>query len=486
MHKKLVFNIISRILLVVSLIMIIPLGWALIDDPSSPESRAFIVTILVGLGVVAVMRRVFAASGDDFDVMGAKDGLAIVGLSWIAVSLLGALPFYLSGVTPAFTDAFFETASGFTTTGATVLTWIEGQPRGILFWRSLTHWLGGMGIIVLSVALLPAIGRGAYALYRAEAPGPTAERVKPRMKETAKTLWTVYFILSAVETGLLMTGGMPIYDALCHTFGTMATGGFSTQNASIAAYGAYIQWIVIGFMFLAGCNFILHYQGLRGRVKSYWRSEEFRVYLSITLILIPLFTVILALGGKGFSESTLRQSAFQIVSILTTTGYTTADFNLWPAFLKISLIFLMFVGGCAGSTGGGMKVIRVYIALKTAFINILQTILPNAIMPLKIDSKPVSDTYVVRGAAYFIIYMFLFLFGTVVMTITENTDLITAFSASVACLSNIGPGLGQVGAMENYSWISPVGKWVLSFLMLAGRLELYAILILLMPAAWRK
>jgi len=486
MHKKLVFNIISRILLVVSLIMFIPLGWALIDDPSSAESRAFIITILLGLGIVAVMRPVFAASGDDFDVMGAKDGLAIVGLSWIAVSLLGALPFYLSGVTPAFTDAFFETASGFTTTGATILTWIEGQPRGILFWRSLTHWLGGMGIIVLSVALLPAIGRGAYALYRAEAPGPTAERVKPRMKETAKTLWTVYFILSAVETGLLMTGGMPIYDALCHTFGTMATGGFSTQNASIAAYGAYIQWIIIGFMFLAGCNFILHYQGLRGKVKSYLRSEEFRVYLFITLILIPVFTVVLALGGRGFSESTLRQSVFQIVSILTTTGYTTADFNLWPAFLKISLIFLMFVGGCAGSTGGGMKVIRVYIAMKTAFKNILQTILPNAIMPLKIDSKPVSDTYVVRGAAYFIIYMFLFLFGTVVMTITENTDLVTAFSASVACLSNIGPGLGQVGAMENYSWISPVGKWVLSFLMLAGRLELYAILILFMPAAWRK
>ena len=486
MHKKLVFNIISRILLIVSLIMVIPLGWALADDPSSAESRAFIITILLGLVIVTVMRRVFPASGDDFDVMGAKDGLAIVGLSWISVSLLGALPFYLSGVTPVFTDAFFETTSGFTTTGATILTWIEGQPRGILFWRSLTHWLGGMGIIVLSVALLPAIGRGAYALYRAEAPGPTAERVKPRMKETAKTLWTVYFILSAVETGLLMTGGMPLYDALCHTFGTMATGGFSTQNASIGSYGSYIQWIVIGFMFLAGCNFILHYQMLRGKVRSYWQSEEFRVYLFIALILAPLFTVILALSGEGFSESTLRRSVFQVVSILTTTGYTTADFNLWPAFLKISLIFLMFMGGCAGSTGGGMKVIRVYIALKTAFKAILQVILPNAIMPLKIDSKPVSETYVVRCAAYFIIYMFLFLFGTVVMTITENTDLITAFSASVACLSNIGPGLGHVGAMENYSWISPVGKWFLSFLMLAGRLELYAILILFTPEAWRK
>lgn len=469
-----------------SLIMLIPLGWAILDDPSSAESRAFIITIILGLVIVAVIRIFSPATGDDFDIMGAKDGLAIVGLSWIAVSLLGSLPIYLSGVAPTFTDAFFETVSGFTTTGATILTWIEGQPRGILFWRSLTHWLGGMGIIVLSVALLPAIGRGAYALYRAEAPGPTAERVRPRMKETAKTLWTVYFILTAVETLLLLAGGMPLFDALCHTFGTMATGGFSTKNASMAAYGSYIQWVIVGFMFLAGCNFILHYQGLHGKVKSYWRSEEFRVYLALILVFIPLFTVILALGGEGFSESTLRQSAFQVVSILTTTGYTTVDFNLWPAFLKISLVSLMFVGGCAGSTGGGMKVIRVYIALKMAVKSIIQAILPNAIMPLKIDSKPVSDTYVIRAAAFFIIYIFLFVFGTVVMTITEKTDLLTAFSASVASLSNIGPGLGQVGAVENYAWISPTGKWVLSFLMLAGRLELYSILILFVPATWRK
>jgi len=486
MHKKLVLNIISRILLVVSFIMLIPLGWAVLDDPTSPESRAFIITILLGIAIVTVIRKIYPATVDDFDVMGAKDGLAIVGLSWVAVSLLGALPFYLSGVTSTFTDAFFETASGFTTTGATILTWIEGQPRGILFWRSLTHWLGGMGIIVLSVALLPAIGRGAYALYRAEAPGPTAERVKPRMKETAKTLWTVYFILSAAETLLLLAGDMPLYDALCHTFGTMATGGFSTKNASMAAYGGYIQWVVIVFMFLAGCNFILHYQGLRGKVKSYFASEEFRVYLALTLILIPLFTVMLTVQGQSFSEETVRQSTFQIVSILTTTGYTTADFNLWPAFLKISLIILMFIGGCAGSTGGGMKVIRVYIALKTGVKSIIQVILPNAIMPLKIDSRPISDTYVVRAAAYFIIYMFLFVFGTVVMTFTEKTDIVTAFAASIACLSNIGPGLGKVGAVENYAWISPAGKWVLSFLMLAGRLEIYSILILFVPDTWRK
>ncbi|UCG38117.1 MAG: TrkH family potassium uptake protein, partial [bacterium] len=390
MHKRLVFNIVSRILLVTSLTMFLPLGWAVWDDHSSMETRAFIITILLGFLLVVTVRRFLPATEDDFNVMGAKDGLAVVGLSWLVVSLVGALPFYLSGVTPTYADAFFETVSGFTTTGATVLTWIEGQPRGILFWRSLTHWLGGMGIIVLSVALLPAIGRGAYQLYRAEAPGPTAERLRPRMKETAKTLWTVYFLLSMAETLLLMIGGMPLFDALCHTFGTMATGGFSTRNASIGAYGGYVQWVVILFMFLAGCNFLLHYQGLRGKVGVYWRSEEFRIYLSLVLLFVPVFTFILALTGSGFSEQTLRQAGFQVVSILTTTGYTTADFNLWPALLKITLILLMFVGGCAGSTGGGMKVIRVYVAVKTGFMSIIRAILPNVVMPLKVDSKPVS------------------------------------------------------------------------------------------------
>ncbi|UCG38298.1 MAG: TrkH family potassium uptake protein, partial [bacterium] len=229
-----------------------------------------------------------------------------------------------------------------------------------------------------------------------------------------------------------------------------------------------------------------HYQGLRGKVGVYWRSEEFRIYLSLVLFSVPVFTFILALTGSGFSEQTLRHAGFQVVSILTTTGYTTADFNLWPALLKITLILLMFVGGCAGSTGGGMKVIRVYVAVKTGFMSIIRAILPNVVMPLKVDSKPVSDHYVVRAAAYFMIYMFLFAFGTVAMTFTDSTDLVTAFSASVACLSNIGPGLGKVGAVENYAWISPAGKWLLSFLMLAGRLELYSVLVLFVPATWRK
>ncbi len=486
MHKRLVLNVVSRIFLVLCVIMVVPLIIAGVNDHSSVETRAFAITIAVGLVAVMLVRKFMPVSGEDFDILGAKDGLAIVGLSWILISLFGALPFFLSGVVQTYTDAFFETVSGFTTTGATIFTNIESLPEGILFWRSLTHWLGGMGIIVLTVALLPAIGRGAYQLYRAEAPGPTAERIRPRMKETAKSLWTVYFILTLAETLLLMAGDMPLFDSLCHTFGTMATGGFSTKTASIGYYGGYIQWIVILFMFLAGCNFMLHYQALRGRLGVYFKSQEFKIYFLLVFLMVSIFAITLSFTNGGFSEETVRTSVFQVVSIMTTTGYTTADFNLWPAFLKLSLIMLMFVGGCAGSTGGGMKVIRVYVAFKAGFVNIIKTILPNVVMPLKVDSKPVSNVYVMGATVYFIIFMILFAFGALFLTLSENTDLVTAFAASIAALSNIGPGLGKVGAVENYAWISGPGKWMLSFLMLAGRLELYSILILFVPAAWKK
>ncbi|MFV1956228.1 MAG: TrkH family potassium uptake protein, partial [bacterium] len=478
MHKKLVFNIVSRILFVICITMLAPLAWAILDDPVSAESRAFAITILVGITISLLARMNLKISDEDFENISAKDGLAIVGLSWISISAFSALPFFLSGVTPSYIDAFFETVSGFTTTGATIMTQIESLPRGILFWRSMTHWLGGMGIIVLSVALLPALGSGAYKLYRAEAPGPTAERIRPKMKETAKSLWTVYFILTAVETVLLMTGGMPLFDALAHTFGTMATGGFSTKTASIGAYGPYIQWVVVGFMFLAGANFMLHYQGMRGRLGMYVRDDEFRTYSALILTGIIVFTLVLSFEQKVFSEETLRQAAFQVVSIMTTTGYTTADFNLWPAFLKFVLIMLMFIGGCAGSTGGGLKVVRVFVAVKSGFKSILQAIFPNAVIPVRVNKRSVPDAYILAAVSYFVIYMFLFAFGIVFLTLTEKVDLVTAMSASIATLSNIGPGLGKVGAMENYAWISGPGKVMLSFLMLAGRLELFSILVL--------
>jgi len=326
MHKKLVFNIVARNLLFASLVMLLPLAWALKDDCGGTEVGAFLVTMTLGIVTSLALRMIFKIQPAEFQKVNVKDGLAIVGFSWVFLSLFGALPFYFSHTVATFTDAFFETVSGFTTTGATVLTDIEVHSRGILFWRSLTHWLGGMGIIVLYLALLPALGGNAFQLYKAEAPGITAERLQPRIKETAKVLWLVYFLLSAAETGLLMFGGMSLFDALCHTFGTMATGGFSTRNASIGAFSPFIQCVVIFFMFMAGANFMLHFQALRGNWRGYARSEEFRSYFFTILGLVVFF--FLMLRGRASWAVALRMAAFQVVSIFTTTGYVTADFDL--------------------------------------------------------------------------------------------------------------------------------------------------------------
>jgi trk system potassium uptake protein TrkH len=400
------------------------------------------------------------------------------------LSAFGALPLYLSQTVPSYTDAFFEITSGFTTTGASIMTNIEALPRGVLFWRSLTHWLGGMGIIVLYLALLPALGNNAFQLYRAESPGITAERLQPRIKETAKVLWTVYFLLTFLETSLLMFGGMPFFDSLCHTFGTMATGGFSTKNASIGFYNSHIQWVIIVFMFLAGTNFMLHFQALRGNIKAFFKSEEFRWYFSLVVIFITLFAIVLK--SQSLSISPEREAAFQVISILTTTGFATANFDAWPHVLRFMLILLMFIGGCGGSTGGGLKVVRVFSAIKIACRSVIQAVFPNAVIPVRFNSIPLSSRLVLAVVSYFVIFMLLFSLGTVLITITEECDLVTAFSASIASLSNIGPGLGRVGATQNYAWLSIPGKWVLVFLMLAGRLELYSILILFVPSTWKK
>lgn len=482
MHKSFVINVVARILLFSSAAMLFPLAW--VDNLQSREAHAFEATILLGALLGLILIKTFSLAKIDLNRINAKDTLAIVGLSWITLSAFGALPLYFSGAAGSYTDAFFEITSGFTTTGASIFVDIEVLPRGILFWRSLSQWLGGMGIIVLYIALLPTIGASTYQLYKAEAPGLTVERVEPRLKETAKFLWGIYFLLSFVEMVLLRVGGLSWFDALCHTFTTMSTGGFSTRNASLAAFTPFVQWVAAVFMFLGGASFILHYQLLHGRLKAVWKNEEIKYYLGFIIVLVPIFSVFL--WGYGLSRAPLRDAAFQIVSILTTTGFVTADFDLWPNALRFCLVALMFIGGCGGSTGGGMKVIRFILLVKTATRSMSQAVFPNLVSPIRFNNSPLTEKVVMAVLTFFAIFMGLLGIGTSVFSVTEGSDLVTAFTASLSALSNIGPGLGMVGPTKNFAWVSPPGKWLLTFLMLAGRLEFYSILILLIPATWRK
>jgi len=341
-----------------------------------------------------------------------------------------------------------------------------------------------MGIIVLYIALLPALGVNVAQLYRAEAPGLAVEKLDPRIKETAKQLWKVYFLLSLVEVILLLVCKMSLFDALCHTFGTMATGGFSTKNANIAAFSPQVQWVISAFMFLAGMNFVLHYQVLHGRLKAPFKNEEFRTYFFLILFLIPIFSIVLF--SSNASASPIRESVFQVIAILTTTGFVVADFNLWPGILKFILVILMFIGGCGGSTGGGMKVIRVLMTIKTTISSVIQSVFPNAIILVKSNARPLPDKMIKALLSYFALFVLLFVVGSGIILVTESCDFITATTAAISALSNIGPGLAKVGATENFGWFSVPGKWIMTFLMLAGRLELYAILILFIPSTWRK
>jgi len=486
MHKKIVFPIISRILLFVSIIMLLPLSIVLYDDINSQEAFAFITTIVIGLILSGIVLQKFKIQKIDYERLNAKDGLAIVGLSWIILSLWGALPLFLSRVVPSFTDAFFEITSGFTTTGASIFSDVESLPRGILFWRSLTHWLGGMGIIVLFIAILPSLGATSSQLYKAETSGLDIENPETQIKSTAKTLWRIYLFLTLFSTILLMLGKMPLFDALCHSFGAIATGGFSTKNASIGAYNAYIQWVIILTMFLGGVNFALYGYLLKkkGKWKIALKNEEFKLYGCIILYLTPIF--MLLLKNSGLCLSYFRDSVFQIVSIMTATGFASTDFDVWPNALRFILILLMFIGGCAGSTSGGLKVVRVLLIFKTAYKSLIQSIFTHAVLPVRFNSEALSEKIIKSILTYFILYMMLFAFGTLFLTISDSCDLVTASSASISALSSVGPGLGKVGPMTNYGWMSVPGKWLLAFLMIAGRLELYAILALFIPATWKK
>jgi trk system potassium uptake protein TrkH len=415
-----------------------------------------------------------------------RDGFAIVTFGWIAAAIAGSFPYLLSGVISHPVSALFESMSGFTTTGASALSGLEFVPRGILFWRGMTQWLGGMGVLVLCIAILPFLGVGGMQIYRAEIPGPSKDRLTPRIASTAKLLWGLYVLLSVSQVALLMFGGMDWYDASCHTFATMSTGGFSTRTASIAAFdSAYIEIVIIVFMFLAGANFALHYRALQGKPRSFVRDPEFRFYTALWLgscLLLSLNVWGEVYEGAG---ATLRAGFFQGTSIMTTTGFVTQDFNVWPSASRLLLVLLMFIGGCGGSTGGGIKVVRFLVILKKIARELGRAMHPRTIIKIKLGRQSLEESTVSNISSFFVIFVAIFAVASLAMTF-YTPDMVTAASSVAATLGNIGPGLGAVGATETYASIPSPGKLILIACMLLGRLELYTVLVLLHRGFWKK
>jgi trk system potassium uptake protein TrkH len=415
-----------------------------------------------------------------------REGMAIVAVGWSAIGLFGALPFYFSDANFLFVDAFFESVSGFTTTGSSILTNIEGLSLGLLLWRSFIQWLGGMGIIVLSIAILPFLGVGGMQLYKAEVPSPVPDKLKPRIRDTAVILWKVYALFTVAQVILLLAGGMSLFDALNHAFTTMPTGGFSTKNASVAHFDSmYIDAVITIFMLLAGINFSLHYQLLRGQPMALWKDSECRFYLAMCLILTIVVGVNIYRTVYADPFQALRYAAFQVVSIVTTTGYATADYELWPAMSQVILLLCMFAGASAGSTGGGMKCLRIMLCFKYSYKELFSMIHPRAVTHIKIGGKTVPEDVVRSVLGFLALYMALFAVSTVVLAST-GVDFVTSLGAVAATIGNIGPGFGLVGPVDNFAQIPYLGKWLLVWCMLLGRLEIYTLIILVVPEFWRK
>jgi trk system potassium uptake protein TrkH len=503
LNWKIVSKLLGILFIFIGLSMVFSLLWAVHfgetsaavpGAPLSPVGALAVsigISCAVGAGLVLVGRR----AGEDIF---RKEGLFVVGAGWLLTAAVGMMPYMLSGVLPNGFDAYFESMSGFTTTGSTVFVdpaqavetgrlAIEQVPKGLLFWRDFTHWLGGMGIIVLFLAVLPALGAGGKQLFRSEVPGPTPDGLTPRIKETAIILWLIYLGFSVAETLLLWAQDMSFYEAQCHAFGTMATGGFSTRQDSIGAYGLGSQITVIAFMVIAGTNFSLHYQVLRGRPLTMFRDVEWRVYACLLLFSMAAVTINLmaqrAAAYPTFGKA-IKASSFQVVAIMTTTGYGTDNFDAWPAFSKLLLIGLMFVGGCAGSTGGGMKVARIIILVRAAVLRLEKVFRPQTVRVLRIGGAVMSQETVHAVSGFFVLFIGVFVIATLIIAAT-GADMVTAFSSVAATLNNIGPGLDRVGSVGNYAHFNPLAKMVLSLCMVLGRLELFAILVLFVPAFWK-
>ena len=480
MNRKMVFFIIGRILLLESILLSLPMAVSIYywDGGQIPLLFSMLLSLALGATLTRFMR-------PDSQVIYAREGFLITGLAWVIISVLGALPFVLSGEIPSFVDAFFETVSGFTTTGASILTDVEKMSRSMLFWRSFTHWIGGMGMLVLMVAVMPNLPGRTIHILRAEMPGPTMGKLSPKLSDTARILYLLYIALTVVELLLLLAGGMPLFDSAVHTFGTAGTGGFGIRADSVAGYSPYLQWVIAVFMMLFGLNFNLFFLLTMRRFKSVLRSEELWTYVAIVLAstalicwnILPLFDC--------FSDA-LRHAFFQVTTISSTTGFSTVNFDSWPSLSRMVLVLLMFIGACAGSTAGGLKVSRVVLLFKTFRREIRHLLHPHSVTTIRFEGRTVENTTLSSVATYFALYMGLFVLFWFIVSFQPGHDGVSNFTAVAACYNNIGPGLNLVGPAGSYAGYSPFVKLVLSLAMLFGRLEIYPMLISLMPGVWLK
>ena len=450
-------------------------------------------TVALGVGALVML-----ATKNHRKEIQKREGYIIVTFGWIFMALIGTLPYLFTGAIPSFTNAFFETMSGYTTTGSTILTDVEVLPRGVLFWRSITHWIGGMGIIVLAIAILPLLGIGGMQLFAAEAPGPSGDKLHPRITDTAKRLWLIYVGYTVAETVLLKIAGMSFFDAINHSLATVSSGGFSTKNESVSYWNhnPTVQYIIIFFMFLAGSNFVLSYFAFKRKFQKIFQDEEFKLYalfvlgLSIVAALIIYFKADVLVSSiqhpmvLGAFESAVRHALFQVLSIITTTGFVSADYTLWTPFLTIFFFGMMFLGGCAGSTSGGIKIMRHLIMIKNGVMEFKRTLHPHAILPVRYNGKAVPQPIVFNILGFFILYMLSFIVGTLVFS-WLGLDFQTALGGAASSIGNVGPALGHIGPVNNYAHLPEAAKWWSTFLMLIGRLELFTVLILLTPFFWR-
>jgi len=485
MIRRQSFYIVGLLLIILGFSMLFSVGCSLIygDGDIIPLLQSIAVTIVSGLILV-----IFFKSKDKKE-LSTHDGFAVVTMGWFAMAIFSALPFYFSG-TLDYTNSFFEAMSGLTTTGASVLghsstLLIEDVPHGILFWRSFTHFIGGMGIIVFSIAILPMLGMGGVQLFRAEVAGPAADKITPRVKQTAKLLWGIYVGFVLIETFVLRIEGMPWFDALCHSFGTMATGGFSTKNISIAAYGGIIQWTIIFFMFCAATNFSLHYYFIAKNNGKYFKDLEFKVYLTLVIFCAFLFFInIINSADYSLNMESVRHSIFTSVSLITTTGFGTEDFESWPAMSKTLVFFLLFVGGSAGSTTGGMKIIRSILVFKYLIYEVRKLLHPKGVFNITIGENTIDDNVVRATLGFYLFYILIFVFTAMVLSMT-GLDVTTALTASASAIGNIGPGLGSIGPTDNWGHLTDLAKWLTSFCMLLGRLEIFTVVVLFSRSFWK-